>query len=165
MLSPQIGEPFHLDAGTYILRLSYTASLEENSFALEDAGSGARTILFGGAVLSTGDNTEDCELWVLRDTDTAVATLAAGEDADFTLHEFRITGSHADSRILLFLLLAVSGAVNLAVLVWLYDRKQPIPVEKKCVWAILFLAWLFSCLPCMAVTTCGAMTGASIFSE
>lgn len=150
VLSPQIGEPFHLDAGTYILRLSYTASLEENSFALEDAGSGARTILFGGAVLSTGDNTEDCELWVLRDTDTAVATLAAGEDADFTLHEFRITGSHADSRILLFLLLAVSGAVNLAVLVWLYDRKQPIPVEKKCVWAILFLAWLFSCLPCMA---------------
>ncbi|HBA46969.1 MAG TPA: hypothetical protein DCZ91_04055, partial [Lachnospiraceae bacterium] len=43
----------------------------------------------------------------------------------------------------------VSGAVNLLVLVWLYDQKHPIPAQKKCVWAILFLAWLFSSLPCM----------------
>lgn len=149
VVTPQLGEPFHLDAGTYTINLSYTASLEENSFALEDAQPGTRTILFGGAVLSTGDNTEDCELWVLRDTDTAVATLAAGRDADFMLHEFRITGSHADSRILLFLLIVTAGIVNLLVLVWLYGQKHPIPFEKKCAWAILFLAWLFSCLPCL----------------
>lgn len=148
VLSPEPGQSFHLDAGTYTVRIAYTAGEEEDGFALWDEQFGTQTVLFGTAVLSRGENVEECELWVLRDTDSAVAAFINSGDEGFRLHELSVRGNHAGSRILLFLLLMAAGAVNLLVFVRIYDRKYGIAAVSKCIWGALFLAWLFSCLPC-----------------
>lgn len=147
-VSPQLGQRFHLDAGTYTVRIAYTAGRGEDGFVLWDEKFDSQTVLFGTAVLSKGKNTEDCELWVLRDTDSAVAVFINSGDEGFQLHEFSVEGNRADSRILLFLLLTAAGAVNLLVFVRMYDRKYGIALTTKCVWGALFITWLFSCLPC-----------------
>lgn len=146
--SPKLGQSFHLDAGTYTVRISYTASQEGNGFSLEDSRFGTQTVLFGTTVLCTGDNTDDCELWVLKGTDSAVANLINSGDEGLALQEFSIRGNHADSRMLLFLLVLTAGAVDLLVFVRIYDLKYGIKTAKKLVWAGLFVTWLFSCIPC-----------------
>lgn len=146
---PSNGESFHLDAGTYMVRIVYTASREVNTFYLEDTANGSRTVRFGSITMSIGDNVEDCELWVLRDTDTVSAYAANGGDEAMNLESLQITSTHADSRIFLFLVLLVSGLIDgLFVLHW-YDCRYSISLEKKLVWSALGAAFLFVSVPCL----------------
>ncbi len=143
------GEVFHLDAGTYMVRIAYTASQEKNTFCLEDAVDGSRTVRFGSFTLGIGDNVEDCELWVLRDTDNVRAYVANGGDEYLGVKQFEITSTHAAGRICLFLVLLVSClADGLFALRW-YDGRYGISLEKKLVWSALAGTFLLMSVPCL----------------
>ncbi|MGN1148704.1 MAG: hypothetical protein ACI4TB_09795 [Lachnospiraceae bacterium] len=143
------GETFSLKAGTYLVKIAYSASEEINVFRLEDTVNGSQTVRFGDITLSTGDNVEDCELWVLRDTDTVSASVINGGDAALSFQSLQITSTHAGSRIFLFLVFVAACLIDGLFLVCMYDRKYGISLEKKLTWSALVIALLFVCVPCM----------------
>lgn len=146
---PVTGETFSLKAGTYLVKLSYTASKEVNVFSLTDEVNGNGTVHFGSLTMSAGDNEEDCELWVLRDTDTASIHVINGGDEALALHSLQIVSTHAGSRIILFIVLAVSAFIDGLFFLCMYEKKYGISMEKKLTWSALFVTLLFLCVPCM----------------
>lgn len=146
---PADGKHFSLKAGTYMVRIGYTASTETNSFFLEDTVNGRSGVRFGGITLSMGENLEDCELWVLKDTDTVSAYAANGGDPIFDLQLLQITSTHADSRIFLFIVLLFSCMADGLFLLYWYNARYPISLEKKLVWSALTAAFVLVSLPCL----------------
>jgi len=146
---PLDGSLFSLKRGTYLVHISYSASQEGNVFVLEDGVSRDKTVLFGTLTLSSGYNTEDCELWVVRGTDTVSAYAANMGDPEFQLKEFEIVSTKADSRMFLFVVLLLSLVVDGLLLFWQYDREVGVAKEKKLAYGILALALLLVSIPCM----------------
>lgn len=146
---PADGEYFSLKAGTYLVRIGYTASKETNVFCLEDTVNGSRSVRFGNITLSMGENLEDCELWVLKDTDTVSAYTINDGDPILALELLQITSTHADSRIFLFLVLLVSCMVDGLFLLYRYNVRYPISLEKKLVWSALAAAFVIVSVPCL----------------
>lgn len=146
---PADGEHFSLKAGTYLVRIGYTASKEADVFHLEDTVNGSRSVRFGAFNLSMGENLQDCELWVLRDTDTVSAYIIDENDPILTLNQLQITSTHADSRIFLFLVLLVSCIVDSLFLLHWYNARYPVSLEKKLVWTALAAVFVMVSLPCL----------------
>lgn len=149
ILPPIDGTPFHLEAGTYMVKIAYTASQESNLFVLEDTVDGARTVRFGNITLGIGNNEEYCELWVLRDTDHVVTYVANGRDAFLDVSEIKIISTGADSRIMLFLILLCSGLLDGIFIIHQYDAKYGIPLQSKLIWSVLGGAFILMSVPCM----------------
>lgn len=143
------GTFFSLQAGTYTVRVAYTASAEVSVFRLADTVNGAETVRFGDITMSTGDNIEDCEMWVLRETDTVSASVLNGGDEALAVHSLQIIPNHADTKICIFLVLLVSLVVNGLYLLYRYHKEYGISLEKKLSWSAMAAALLLVCVPCL----------------
>lgn len=149
VMPPVDGTPFHLEAGTYMVQITYTTSQDTNVFVLEDTVDGTKAVRFGNITLGRGDNEENCELWVLRDTDHVTAYAINGGDAAFNISQLKITTTSADSRIMLFLILICSVLFDTLFIICWYDRKYGISLQNKLIWAVLGAAFVLMSVPCM----------------
>ncbi len=149
VMPPVDGTPFHLEAGTYMVQITYTTSQDTNVFVLEDTVDGTKAVRFGNITLGRGDNEENCELWVLRDTDHVTAYAINGGDAALNISQLKIITTSADSRIMLFLILICSALFDTLFIFYWYDRKYGISLQNKLVWSVLGVAFVLMSVPCM----------------
>lgn len=98
-------EYYSLKPGTYDVTIHYQATEDGSLLELFEDVQEQNTLLFGAVNLYSGDNTEKCELWVKRKTDTAKVQITYGGAGYLDIYDLEIKENHADSRMLLFILL------------------------------------------------------------
>lgn len=137
-------ENISLEPGIYLVSVVYQASEDGNELKVYDTSFETGTILFNDVSLYAGDNREDCQLWVLRRTDTVGINVEYQGSGELVVEELCVTTTNIANRIFLFCLLIISCLVNGLFLFRLYDKKIGIPPRRKLIWGILAAA--FFCL-------------------
>lgn len=140
-------ENISLKPGVYQVTLEYRAAEDGNELQIYDMAFESGTLLFSTVSLYAGENREDCQLWVLRNTDTVRADVVYNGSGELTIKNFHITSTNAGSRILIFLTVVVGGILNGLFLLRLYDAQIGIERRKKLLWAVLAAAFVCMSLP------------------
>ena len=111
-------ECYRLKPGTYDVTIHYQATEDGSLLELFEDVQEQKALLFGAVNLYSGDNTEKCELWVKRKTDTAKVQITYGGVGYLDIYDLEIKENHADSRMLLFILLLLFAGVDGLGLLW-----------------------------------------------
>lgn len=142
-------EGISLSSGVYNVRIAYSASEDGSLLNVVDLDPGGSNILFNPVNLFAGENTEDCQLWVLHATDQIRVEATGGSESAFRVYEMEIRSTNAECRIWIFGILCVSLLLNLLIFLRLYDRQFGIPMEKKAAWGILAMTVIVISIPSM----------------
>lgn len=144
-------ENIFLKAGVYKVIICYRASEDGNQLQVYDttAEGENQSVQFGVVNLYSGENIEECEMWVLRKTDTIKAEVVYGGQGELEIHSLSIVSTNKGSRIFLFFVCLGSCCINILYLLRFYNEKEAISRERKIIWAILTAALLLVSVPSM----------------
>jgi len=140
-------EYYSLKPGTYDVTIHYQATEDGSLLELFEDVQEQNTLLFGAVNLYSGDNTEKCELWVKRKTDTAKVQITYGGAGYLDIYDLEIKENHADSRMLLFILLLLFAGVD--GLGFLWEKRERIFGKSAVIWAVLLAGWVVASIPGM----------------
>ncbi len=140
-------EYYSLKPGTYDVTIHYQATEDGSLLELFEDVQEQNTLLFGAVNLYSGDNTEKCELWVKRKTDTAKVQITYGGAGYLDIYDLEIKENHADSRMLLFILLLLFAGVDGLGLLW--EKRERISGKSAVIWAVLLAGWVVASIPGM----------------
>lgn len=140
-------EYYSLKPGTYDVTIHYQATEDGSLFELFEDVQEQNTLLFGAVNLYSGDNTEKCELWVKRKTDTAKVQITYGGVGYLDIYDLEIKENHADSRMLLFILILFFAGVDGLGLLW--EKRERISRKSAVIWAVLLTGWVVASIPGM----------------
>lgn len=140
-------EGIRLAPGVYNVCVTYAASGDGSSLSVSDMSLYGSSILFNSVHLYSGNNTEECQLWVLRKTDQVRVDISVGENSDLQIYGIKIIGTKQECFIWIFTVLCAAAAVNLLMFLRLYDKVCRIPMQKKIIWGILAMTVVLISVP------------------
>ena len=141
-------ENISLSPGVYNIELEYYASAEECVFGVKDMNpNGTNSILFNDFLLKYGDNTENCQLWVLHRTDWGKVEVVNTTGAVLDIRNIRIQKTNAGSRIWIFGVICGSIVLDFLMGFYLYDKIHTVPMKRKVVWGTLVLTIALISIP------------------
>lgn len=135
-----------LPAGHYVLRLYYAGEGDNlGSFGVVTESDRHRTLLANEASVWEGDSVRECSFFLTDSVETCKAVFHLSENVEVQGLELHAT--NAGQRVFLFWVIAGCLLLNGILVICMYHRKHPIPMEKQVVGFGLPALMVFASLP------------------
>lgn len=140
-----------LPAGVYQVELYYSTDVDSRqSCEVTDSALGSKRIRTNGALLFSGLNHTDFEMWLLRKSSQVTVHAYYSGEGSMVVSGLIVRQTNALSRIILFLVLCLCTTMNAVYLYIQYDKRYQIPVKNKTITFLLVLIIVLASIPVSA---------------
>ena len=127
--------PGKLRPGVYNLQIVFEAEESVGAgFGIEGESGIFRNLLSNFVALYGGSGEQTCQFYVCGTEDSSKITVNYDGDGSLLVNEIKLIHTNAGSRILICLTLIGSALINTLIMLYCYDKRYPVPFEKKMVW-------------------------------